>query len=152
LTIAILTALFLFQSRGTEGVGKIFGPATLLWFLTLAILGLSWIVRQPNVLAAVNPLHGLSFFVKNGFHGYLVLGSVFLVVTGGEALYADMGHFGKAPIRLAWYGLVLPALLLNYFGQGALLMQHPEAVRNPFYLMAPSWALYPLVAIATIAT
>lgn len=152
ITIVILTALFLFQSRGTERVGKIFGPVTLLWFLTLAILGLIWIVRQPAVLAAVNPVYGLEFFLRNGFHGFLVLGSVFLVVTGGEALYADMGHFGKAPIRLAWFGLVLPALLLNYFGQGALLLQQPEAIVNPFYRMAPTWALFPLVMIATAAT
>ncbi len=152
LTIVILTALFLFQSRGTERVGKIFGPVTLLWFLTLAILGLSWIVREPAVLAAVNPRYGVDFFVRNGFRGYLVLGSVFLVVTGGEALYADMGHFGRAPIRLAWFTLVLPSLLLNYFGQGALLMVEPEAVVNPFYRMAPGWALYPLVGLATAAT
>lgn len=152
ITIGILIALFLFQSRGTEGVGKIFGPMTLVWFTTLAILGISWIVRQPGVLAAVNPLYGAQFFARNGWHGFLVLGSVFLVVTGGEALYADMGHFGRAPIRLAWFALVLPALLLNYFGQGALLLERPEAVVNPFYRMAPEWALYPLVLIATIAT
>ena len=151
-TIVILTAIFLFQRRGTERVGKIFGPVTLLWFLTLAILGLSWIVRQPSVLAAVNPWHGLEFFLRNGFHGFMVLGSVFLVVTGGEALYADMGHFGRAPIRLAWFVLVLPALMLNYFGQGALLIQHPEAIVNPFYRLAPGWALYPLVLLATAAT
>ncbi len=152
LTIVILTALFFFQRRGTERVGKIFGPVTLLWFLTLAILGLSWIVREPAVLAAVNPRYGVDFFLRNGFRGYLVLGSVFLVVTGGEALYADMGHFGRAPIRLAWFTLVLPSLLLNYFGQGALLMVEPEAVVNPFYHMAPGWALYPLVGLATAAT
>ncbi len=152
ITVAILIALFLFQSRGTERVGKIFGPVTLLWFLVLGILGLSWIVRQPGVLVAVNPVHGLTFFMHNGFRGFLVLGSVFLVVTGGEALYADMGHFGKAPIRLAWFALVLPALLLNYFGQGALLIEQPEAVVNPFYLMAPSWALIPLVIMATAST
>ena len=152
ITIAILFVLFLFQSRGTERVGKIFGPATLIWLLVLALLGISWIVRQPAVLAAANPMYGLDFFLENGWQGFLVLGSVFLVVTGGEALYADMGHFGKAPIRLAWYTVVLPALLLNYFGQGALLLERPEAVVNPFYHMAPQWALYPMVVIATSAT
>ncbi len=152
ITIGILIGLFLFQRQGTEGVGKVFGPMTLLWFSVLAILGIRWIIVEPGVFAALNPLYGLDFFTTNGIRGYWVLGSVFLVVTGGEALYADMGHFGKRPIRLAWFGLVLPALLLNYFGQGALLLERPEAVVNPFYLMAPSWALYPVVLIATIAT
>lgn len=152
ITIAILVGLFLLQSRGTERVGKIFGPATLLWFVVLALLGLRWIVRQPGVLAAINPWYGVNFFWENGWPGFLVLGSVFLVVTGGEALYADMGHFGKAPIRLAWFTVVLPALLLNYFGQGALLLEQPAAVVNPFYRMAPAWALYPVVMIATTAT
>lgn len=152
ITIAILVGLFLIQRRGTERVGKIFGPVTLLWFVVLALLGLRWIVRQPGVLAAINPLYGFNFFWENGWPGFLVLGSVFLVVTGGEALYADMGHFGKAPIRLAWFTVVLPALLLNYFGQGALLLEQPEAVVNPFYRMAPAWALYPVVMIATTAT
>lgn len=151
ITIAILVALFSFQSRGTEQVGKVFGPVTLIWFITLAVLGLMWIVRRPEVLVAVNPLHGLDFFVRNGGRGLLVLGSVFLVVTGGEALYADMGHFGKLPIRWAWFAVVLPALMLNYFGQGALLLENPEAVVNPFYRMAPTWALYPVVVIATLA-
>lgn len=152
ITIVILVALFMFQSRGTERVGRIFGPITLLWFAVLAVLGISWIVRQPSVLAAINPYYALEFFWVNGWRGFLVLGSVFLVVTGGEALYADMGHFGRAPIRMAWFAVVLPALLLNYFGQGALLLQHPEAVENPFYQMAPGWALIPLVIIATAAT
>lgn len=152
ITIVILVALFMIQSRGTDRVGRMFGPVTLVWFIVLAVLGLSWIVRQPSVLAAINPYYAVEFFVTNGWRGYLVLGSVFLVVTGGEALYADMGHFGRAPIRLAWYAVVLPALLLNYFGQGALLLQHPEAVENPFYQMAPGWALIPLVIIATAAT
>jgi KUP system potassium uptake protein len=152
ITIVILIALFMFQSRGTERVGKVFGPATLIWFIVLAVLGLRWIVRQPGVLAALNPLYAVEFFAANGIPGFLVLGSVFLVVTGGEALYADMGHFGKAPIRLAWFTIVLPALLINYLGQGALLLEFPEAVENPFYRMAPSWALYPVVLIATIAT
>jgi KUP system potassium uptake protein len=152
ITIVILVALFLLQSRGTEQVGKIFGPLMLLWFGMSGLLGLIWIIRQPSVLAAVNPWYGVQFFAHNGWQGFLVLGSVFLVVTGGEALYADMGHFGKRPIRVAWFALVLPALLLNYFGQGALLIQHPEAVVNPFYRMAPAWALYPVVVMATLAT
>ncbi len=152
ITIAILVALFMFQSRGTERVGKVFGPATLIWFLTLAALGLRWVIRQPIVFTAFNPLYGFRFFAHNGWRGFLVLGSVFLVVTGGEALYADMGHFGRRPIRLAWFSLALPSLLLNYFGQGALLIERPQAVTNPFYSMAPSWALYPLVILATTAT
>jgi KUP system potassium uptake protein len=152
ITIAILVALFMFQSRGTERVGRVFGPVMVLWFVVLGLLGLSWIVRQPSVLAAVNPYYAFAFFWENGWRGFLVLGSVFLVVTGGEALYADMGHFGREPIRRAWFVMVLPALLLNYFGQGALLLQHPEAVENPFYQMAPAWALLPLVLLATLAT
>ncbi len=152
ITIVILVGLFLIQSRGTESVGKVFGPVTLLWFGTLALLGIRWILHHPTVFAAINPLYGLEFFARNGWHGYLVLGSVFLVVTGGEALYADMGHFGRTPIRWAWFVVVLPALMLNYFGQGALLLEHPEAVENPFYRMAPEWALYPVVFIATAAT
>ncbi len=152
ITIVILVALFLFQSKGTEGVAKVFGPVTLVWFATLAVLGISWIVRHPSVLVAASPYYAIEFFVRNGLPGFWVLGSVFLVVTGGEALYADMGHFGRAPIRLAWFTFVLPALLLNYFGQGALLLENPAAVHNPFYLMAPAWALYPIVAIATAAT
>lgn len=152
ITIAILVALFLLQRSGTERVGRIFGPVTLLWFIVLALLGIRWIVQQPAVLAAINPLHAVEFFRQNGWIGFLVLGSVFLVVTGGEALYADMGHFGKAPIRLAWFTVVLPALLLNYFGQGALLIENPAAVENPFYFMAPPWALYPVVVLATLAT
>lgn len=152
ITIVILVVLFLFQQRGTEKVGRVFGPVTLLWFVILGLLGVYWILRQPAVLGAVNPLHALSFFLNNGVRGFLVLGSVFLVVTGGEALYADMGHFGRTPIRLAWFTVVLPGLMLNYFGQGALLMEQPDAVVNPFYRMAPSWGLVPLVVIATAAT
>ena len=151
ITIAILIALFMFQRHGTATVGKIFGPVTLLWFLTIAVLGVRQIVQQPGVLAAMNPWHALQFFVDNRWNGFIVLGSVFLCVTGGEALYADMGHFGKRPIRLAWFAVVLPALLLNYFGQGALIISNPAAVSNPFFLMAPAWALYPLVIIATTA-
>ena len=152
ITIAILVGLFLFQSRGTEGVGKVFGPLTLVWFTTLTALGVYQLVQQPSVLRAASPTYAVAFFVSNGARAFLVLGSVFLVVTGGEALYADMGHFGRRPIRLTWFGLVLPALLINYFGQGALLIRRPEAIENPFYRMGPDWALYPLVVIATVAT
>lgn len=152
ITVVILLALFLMQSRGTEGIGKIFGPITLIWFMTMAALGIYWVVQHPNVFVAINPAYAAGFFSHNGWEGFLVLGSVFLVITGGEALYADMGHFGKAPIRAAWFVLVLPALMLNYFGQGALLLEHPDAIENPFYEMAPEWALYPVVIIATLAT
>ena len=152
LTIAILFGLFWIQHRGTGGIGVVFGPVTLVWFAVLALLGLAQIAREPSVLVAVNPWYAVEFFLRNGWTGFLVLGSVFLVVTGGEALYADMGHFGARPIRLAWFVVVLPCLLLNYFGQGALLVRHPEAVVNPFYHMAPGWALYPLVVLATVAT
>jgi KUP system potassium uptake protein len=152
ITIAILIGLFVSQHHGTAKVGGVFGPVTLLWFLTLTILGVSQILREPGVLAAINPVYGFSFFLDNGWRGFTVLGSVFLVVTGGEALYADMGHFGKRPIRVAWFIVVLPALLLNYFGQGALLIHTPAAVENPFYRMVPAWALYPVVVIATAAT
>ncbi len=152
ITIGILIALFLVQRRGTAGIGKIFGPVMLVWFSTLAVLGISWIARNPRVLLAANPVYAVDFFVQNRLVGFLALGTVFLVVTGGEALYADMGHFGRRPIRIAWFALVLPALLLNYFGQGALLLQSPGAADNPFYRMAPSWSLYPLVVLATVAT
>ena len=152
ITVGILVALFAFQYRGTAGVGRVFGPITLVWFLTLASLGLYQIVQRPEVLGAANPLHGAAFFIRNGWTGFFVLGSVFLVVTGGEALYADMGHFGKRPIRFTWFTLVLPALALNYFGQGALILREPAAVEQPFFMMAPEWALYPLVVISTAAT
>jgi KUP system potassium uptake protein len=152
ITVGILVALFLFQKRGTGGVGKVFGPITLLWFITLALLGTIEIIKVPEVLGAINPLHAVEFFANNSYRGFVVLGAVFLVVTGGEALYADIGHFGKQPIRLAWFVLVLPSLLLNYFGQGALLISKPETIRNPFYLLAPSWGLYPLIGLATAAT
>ncbi len=151
LAIVILIGLFLFQSRGTAGVGRIFGPITILWFLVLSLLGVHQIVRAPEVLAAINPSHGVDFFLRNGTQGFVVLGAVFLVVTGGEALYADIGHFGTAPIRLTWFVVVLPALVLNYFGQGALLLLHPAAAINPFFRMAPLWARYPLVLLATAA-
>ncbi len=151
-TIAVLIGLFLIQRRGTAVVGGLFGPVVLGWFVVLATLGIVQILRAPAVLAALNPVHGASFFVRNGWHGFLVLGAVFLVVTGGEALYADMGHFGASPIRLGWFGVALPGLVLNYFGQGALLLQEPEAVVNPFYYLVPRWALPFLIAIATAAT
>jgi KUP system potassium uptake protein len=152
ITIAVLVLLFRFQKRGTSRIGIIFGPVMLLWFATLALLGISWIARAPAVLAAVNPAHAVDFFIHNGWRGFVVLGAVFLVVTGGEALYADMGHFGRFPIRLAWFALVLPALLLNYFGQGALILLHPGLAIQPFFNLAPGWALYPLVMLATAAT
>ena len=151
IAVVILIGLFFFQSRGTTGVGAVFGPITMLWFVAIGLLGIQQIIRVPEVLAAINPIHGFEFFVINGSRGFLVLGAVFLVVTGGEALYADIGHFGTAPIRLTWFAVVLPALTLNYFGQGALLLVQPEAAVNPFYLMAPSWALYPMVVLATAA-
>jgi KUP system potassium uptake protein len=150
-TVVIIVGLFLIQSRGTAKVGQLFGPVMLAWFLVIAALGVSQIVRHPSVVGAFNPVHAFSFFQRNGWHGFLVLGTVFLVVTGGEALYADMGHFGKRPIRIVWYAVVLPALLLNYLGQGALLIENPEAAENPFYRLAPEWALYPLIALATCA-
>jgi KUP system potassium uptake protein len=152
ITIVILIGLFLFQSRGTGGVGAIFGPVMLVWFVCIAGLGVSQIVRAPGVLLAMNPYDAGRFFAANSTKGFLVLGAVFLVVTGGEALYADMGHFGARPIRLAWFALVLPALLLNYFGQGALLLQNPAAAEHPFYRLGPPWTLYPMVVLSTIAT
>ncbi|MES1245687.1 MAG: potassium transporter Kup [Acidobacteriota bacterium] len=152
ITIGILIGLFLIQSRGTAGVGAVFGPVMLVWFATLAVLGIAWIVREPAVLAAVNPAYAVTFFLHKGVKGFLVLGAVFLVATGGEALYADMGHFGELPIQIDWFSLVGPSLLLNYFGQGAMLLREPRASFNPFYHLAPSWALYPLVILATMAT
>ena len=151
IAVVILIGLFFFQSRGTTGVGTVFGPITMLWFVAISLLGFQQIIHAPQVLAAINPIHGFEFFMINGWRGFVVLGAVFLVVTGGEALYADIGHFGTAPIRLTWFAVVLPALTLNYFGQGALLLVEPEAAVNPFYRMAPSWALYPLVVLATAA-
>ena len=150
ITAAILIGLFVIQKYGTHRVGGLFGPIMIVWFVTIAGLGISWIVREPAVLAAFDPRHGYTFFHDNGLTGFAVLGAVFLVVTGGEALYADMGHFGRHPIRLAWFGLVLPALVLNYLGQGALLLRDPT-VDHPFFLLAPSWALLPLVGLATAA-
>jgi len=152
LTITILFGLFLIQKRGTAGIGKIFAPITMVWFLTMAALGIPYILKDMSILEAINPLYAVNFFIDNGFHGFVILGVIFLVVTGGEALYADMGHFGRFPIRVAWFAIVLPCLLLNYFGQGALLLHHPELTANPFYYLAPQWALYPLVILATFAT
>ncbi len=150
LTVAILVGLFLIQRYGTHRVGGLFGPIVIVWFTTIAALGIGWIVQEPVVLTAFDPRHALTFFEGNGLTGFAVLGAVFLVVTGGEALYADMGHFGKQPIRLAWFVLVLPSLLLNYLGQGALLLENTTAT-HPFFEMAPGWALLPLVVIATVA-
>lgn len=152
LTLVLIVGLFLIQSRGTATIGSLFGPIMLIWFGALALLGIINIVENPTVLKAINPLYAVTFIRANGWPGFLVLGTVFLTVAGGEALYADMGHFGPQPIRLAWFTMVFPALLLNYFGQGALLLSTPEAAENSFYLMAPSWALYPLVLLATMAT
>ncbi len=152
ITILILIGLFFLQRWGTGRVGKIFGPVMILWFVCIAVLGVMQIVQDPRVFTGVSPLEAIRFFQANGKIGFLVLGAVFLVVTGGEALYADMGHFGARPIRIAWFALVLPSLLLNYFGQGALLLQHPEAAHNPFYLLGPRWTLYPMVALSTVAT
>ena len=151
ITLVILVVLFAAQRFGTATVGRAFGPLTLVWFLVIGLLGLRSIVDTPQVLAALNPLHGLRFLLHHGTHGFVALGAVFLSVTGAEALYADMGHFGKVPIRRAFFAVVLPSLLLNYFGQGALLLRAPEAVSNPFYLLAPSWFLIPLLIIATLA-
>ena len=152
ITCGIIVLIFMVQKNGTEGIGKVFGPITLVWFLTLALMGGGWIIRHPGVLESVIPTHAVDFFIRNGWHGFLVLGSVFLVVTGGEALYADMGHFGARPIRLIWFCLVLPSLMINYFGQGALLLSDPGHAENPFYHLAPDWALFPLVILATAAT
>ena len=151
LTVIILVALFLGQRFGTATVGKIFGPVTFLWFVALAVLGIREIAHAPAILAAVNPWYAVKFFVANGTAGFLVIGAVVLVVTGAEALYADMGHFGRRPIRLAWFALVLPSLLLNYFGQGALILRDASAVENPFFHLAPRGLLYPLIALATLA-
>ncbi len=150
--LLVLVLLFFVQRRGTAAVGGVFGPVMLVWFAALATLGISNIVQTPHVLVALNPIHALNFSLANGWLAFFSLGGIVLVVTGAEALYADMGHFGRRPVRLAWFGLVLPALVLNYFGQGALLLTTPKAIENPFYLSAPSWALLPLVALATLAT
>ena len=152
LTLIILLALFWVQKRGTAGIGKFFGPITLIWFGVIALLGLSHIAHHPQILWAISPHYALGFIWNHTGTTFIILGAVVLCVTGGEALYADMGHFGKKPIRLAWFSVVMPALTLNYFGQGALLLAEPEAVKNPFFMMAPDWALLPLVGLATMAT
>ena len=152
MTVVILSVLFLFQSRGTGRLGSIFGPIVVIWFVTLALLGIVSLVQTPSILYAVNPMHGLRLLMDNPRATFPVLGGVFLVLTGAEALYADMGHFGKRPIRLGWFTMVFPALLLQYVGQGALLIRDPSALANPFYHLAPAWSLYPLVALATLAT
>ncbi len=151
-TIAILIGLFMFQRRGTSAVGALFGPVMVAWFLVLAVTGLAGIVKDPRVLSAINPQYGVSFLLRNRLHGYLVLGAVFLTVTGAEALYADLGHFGPRPIRMTWFVFVLPALLLNYFGQGALLLISHGTGIHPFFALVPHWALLPLVLLATVAT
>ncbi|WP_455383674.1 potassium transporter Kup [Salinispira pacifica] len=152
IALVILFLLFLLQQVGTSRVGTLFGPVMLVWFPVLALLGVLQILKNPAVLSAVNPLYAVRFFQAHGVAAAFIVGAVFLVVTGGEALYADIGHFGRAPIRTAWYSVVLPCLLLNYFGQGALLLAHPEHADNPFYHLAPGWALYPMVVLATAAT
>jgi KUP system potassium uptake protein len=151
LSVVVLVALFSIQRIGTGRVGGAFGPVMVLWFLCLGALGLRGILLAPEVMAAINPWYAVQFFVQHGWTGFVVLGAVFLVVTGAEALYADMGHFGAGPIRLAWFGLVLPSLYLNYLGQGALLLSNPGAAQNPFYNLAPDWARFPLVLLATAA-
>lgn len=152
ISIGVLCVLFAAQRNGTERIGRVFGPVMTVWFLVLIVLGVSQIVRRPDVLAAFDPRHAVRYFVDFGFPAFRSLGAIFLVITGGEALYADMGHFGRRPIALGWVGLVLPALVVTYLGQGALLMRTPGAIENPFFRMAPSWALVPLVVLATAAT
>ena len=152
LTLVILFGLFAVQKHGTAGIGRFFGPITLLWFVVIAVLGLSHIVTNPAILWAISPHYAVGFMLHNPGITIIILGAVVLCVTGAEALYADLGHFGKKPIRLAWFAVVMPALVLNYFGQGALLLKNPAAVKNPFFLMAPDWALIPLVLLATMAT
>jgi len=151
LTLVILLGLFMVQKHGTGSIGRFFGPITLVWFATIAVLGVSHIATNPVILKAISPHYALGFIWQNPGVAFVLLGAVVLCVTGAEALYADLGHFGKKPIRLAWFSVVMPALTLNYFGQGALLLKHPEAVKNPFYMMAPDWALIPLVVLATMA-
>ncbi len=152
ISLVILTGLFFIQRRGTGNVGIWFGPVMLVWFAVLGLLGILSIVQTPSVLAAINPLYGLAYFQSHGLAGWTILGAVVLAVTGAEALYADMGHFGKKPIQIAWLALVFPGLILNYLGQGALILRQPSATENPFYLLAPQWALYPMIALAALAT
>jgi KUP system potassium uptake protein len=152
LTIITIIGLFAAQTQGTGKVGAIFGPIMVVWFATIAVLGVKGILRAPEVLFSFNPIHAIHFITTRGWKGFEVLGAVFLAVTGAEALYADVGHFGARPIRIAWFSLVLPALFLNYLGQGALVLKQPSSIENPFYILAPAWSLYPLVALATAAT
>jgi KUP system potassium uptake protein len=149
LSIAILVGLFAFQKRGTAKIGAFFGPIILVWFVTLALIGIVRIAENPGVLAALNPVHAVTFLFHNGLIGFTVLGLVFLAVTGAETLYADLGHFGRVPVQVAWLGLALPALTLNYFGQGALVLANPLTIENPFFMMFPSWALWPVVLLTT---
>jgi KUP system potassium uptake protein len=151
LSVVILTGLFLVQKRGTAAVGAMFGPVMVVWFITIGAIGLKWVLDAPHVLVAANPEYAVQFFVQNRYHGFVVLGAVFLAVTGGEALYADMGHFGAGPIRVAWFSMVMPGLLLNYFGQGALLLADPSAAESPFYRLVPLSMVVPFVALATVA-
>ena len=151
ISVVIILGIFLVQYRGTATIGAVFGPVMSIWFVVIAAMGVRWILLEPHTLAAINPVYAVGFFVANGVPGFVVLGSVFLVVTGGEALFADMGHFGAGPIRMAWFAAVFPALLLNYFGQGALLLQDPSAAEQPFYRMAPPHLVLPLVGLATAA-
>ena len=152
LTLVILFGLFAMQKHGTGGIGKFFGPITLIWFASIALLGLYHIVDYPEILWAISPHYAVMFIWQQPMTAFIILGAVVLCVTGGEALYADMGHFGKKPIRIAWFAVVMPSLTLNYFGQGSLLLAEPEAVANPFFNMAPDWLLLPLVVLATAAT
>src|SRR5580692_945167 len=152
LTVMILIGLFWVQKRGTASIGNIFGPIMIVWFATLAVLGAQQIATYPAIFGALHPMHALAFFARHGWHGFAVLGSVVLVITGGEALYADMGHFGPRPIRVAWFALVMPALLINYFGQAAAVIRHPEFATNPFYAVVPPVLLYPMVVLSTAAT
>jgi KUP system potassium uptake protein len=151
-SVVILFLLFALQRHGTERVGKLFGPVMVIWFVVIAGIGVNMIAQNPHVLLALNPMYGVKFFMSHGLQAFIALGGVVLALTGAEALYADMGHFGKKPIRLAWFGFVLPALMLNYFGQGALLLDHPEAIDNPFFKLVPKVMLYPMIGLATIAT
>ena len=152
ITLTILAFLFAFQKMGTGGMGKFFGPITCAWFIALAVMGISHIILNPAVLAAINPWYAVTMFIHEPAQAFLLLGSVVLAITGAEALYADMGHFGRLPIRIAWIGLIFPSLMLNYFGQGAFILAHPEGVENPLFLMAPDWAQWPLLILATLAT
>jgi len=152
ITLTVLGGLFILQAKGSGKMGKLFSPIMCIWFVLLAVLGVINIIHEPGVLMAINPYYAAHLLFELGWHGFLIMGAVVLVITGAEALYADMGHFGLKPIRYAWFGFVFPALLLNYFGQGALLIGHPDAIENPFYRLAPTWALYPLLILSTLAT